>query len=117
MKRMLAWSMIGLGAAHIGFGVLRFKVALLEAFQSGFIGQFYEPERRVAFWFLIVGPMLVLIGHLALRGIASGDPHILKIIGYYGLVIAAVGILAFPKSPLWLLLALSIAMLTVSYKQ
>lgn len=112
MSKLAAWSLFILGIAHIVFGILRFKSPLSDAITAGFIGQFAEPElRRTAFWFIMAGPLLVLLGHIAIRAVAADDHALLKVIGAYGLVAAVVGIAAFPKSPLWLLLVVSLALI------
>ena len=112
MSKLAAWSLFALGIAHVVFGVLRFKSPLSDAIAAGFIGQFAEPElRRTAFWFIMVGPLLVLVGHIAIRAVAADDHALLKVIGSYGFVTAVVGIAAFPKSPLWLLLIVSLALI------
>ena len=111
MSRVLAWSLFLLGLAHLVFGLLRFKEPLLEALSAGFIDQFkHSDARRAAFWFLMCGPMLMLLGHLSVRAVDAGDTSILKTIGAYGAVCAMVGIAAFPTSPLWTLLVLSALM-------
>lgn len=112
MKRGVAWALLILGAIHIIFGIVRFKEPLADALAAGFVGQFQEPQvRRTAFWFIMVGPLLMLAGHLAVRAVARGDRAVLKIIGTYGLISSIVGIFAYPSSPLWVLLVLSILLI------
>jgi hypothetical protein len=115
MSRWIAWSVFVLGLAHIVFGVLRFRGPLLDALAAGFSGQFAVPEiRRTAFWFLLIGPMLMLVGQLAVRAVDHGDLGALKLIGIYMLCSGVVGVAAFPRSPLWALVLLSLPMLAVS---
>ncbi|OYV02307.1 MAG: hypothetical protein CFE45_00935 [Burkholderiales bacterium PBB5] len=103
-----------LGLAHIAFGLIRFKAPLAEALADGFINQFRHSEaRRAAFWFLMCGVLLILVGHLGLRAVAAGDPGALKTIAFYALGASAVGIAAFPASPLWSLLVRGLALLAV----
>ena len=87
------------------FGLVRFQAPLREALADGFVGAFMHSDtRRLAFWFILVGPLLVLIGQVALRAIAAGDLGLIKTIGWYLFGACALGVLAFPRSPMWLLL-------------
>lgn len=114
MKRAAAWTVFVLGLAHIVFGVLRFKAPLAEALAAGFVDQFRHSEaRRAAFWFLMCGLLLTLVGQLAVRAVAAGDPGALKTIAHYALGASILGIAAFPYSPLWSLLVLGLALLVV----
>lgn len=114
MSRWIAWSVFALGLAHIVFGVLRFRGPLMDAVMAGFSGQFAVPEvRRTAFWFLLIGPMLMLTGQLAVRAVEHADLGALRLIGIYMLCAGLVGVAAFPRSPLWALLLLSLPMLAV----
>lgn len=84
---------------HLWLGQV--QVSRAEAISAGFIGQFTAPEiRRIAFWFLIFGPLLMRAGHVAIHASATGDLELLKILGIYSLVMALIGVTAFPKSPL-----------------
>jgi len=97
-----AWILIALGVLHVIFGLIQFKVQIRETIAEGFVGRFMRSDgRRLAFWFILVGPLLTLIGQVALRAIHTGDMGLLLTIGLYLFGAAAVGVLAFPKSPLW----------------
>jgi uncharacterized membrane protein HdeD (DUF308 family) len=112
MSKAAAWSIVVLGLVHIVFGLLRFKAPLADALAAGFVDQFRPSEaRRAAFWFLMCGPLLVLVGQLALRAVAAGDAGVLRLIGCYTLGAGLVGVAAFPASPLWSLLLLSLVLL------
>jgi uncharacterized protein DUF6463 len=115
MSKVVAWAVFAVGVAHIVFGLVRFKAPLAEALAAGFIDQFRHSEaRQAAFWFLMCGPLLMLVGHMAVRAVAAGDQAVLRIIGSYALAAAVVGIAAFPKSPLWSLLVLAIALIAAA---
>ena len=99
-----AWMLIGLGVGHVVFGLVRFRGPLGEIMAEGFVGAFQlNDARRLAFWFVIAGPLLTLLGQVALTAIATGDVALLRTIGWYLGGTFAVGVLAFPKSPLWAL--------------
>lgn len=116
MASLIAWILFGLGAAHIAFGIFKFKTPLSDAVNAGFVAKFQAPEiRRTAFWFLIVGPLLMLIGHIAIRAAAAGDLEVLKITGIYLLVMSIIGVAAMPKSPILASLILSIFLIAVGY--
>ena len=116
MSKAVAWAVFALGVVHIVFGIARFNVPLGDAVAAGFVGQFNEPEvRRTAFWFIMCGPLLALVGHLAVRAVAAGDLSVLKIIGAYALVSSLIGLAAFPMSPLWALFVLSLLLLAAGY--
>jgi hypothetical protein len=51
------------------------------------------------------------MGHIAIRAVAAGDHAVLKIMGIYALVASVVCIAAFPVSPLWSLLVLSLLLI------
>lgn len=90
----------------MGFG--RFKQPFLAALSEGIFDTFKTDDtRRLAFWFTLLGPVLLLCGHLALRAALGRDLETLGLIGLYLLVVAALGIVAFPASPLWALLVVS----------
>ena len=116
MLNGLAWGVFALGAAHVIFGVVRYRAALADALGAGFFGKFGTPEiRRTAYWFVAIGPLLMLVGQLAIHAAASGDLTVFRIIGTYMLVFAIVGVSAFPASPIWLVLALSVPLILTGY--
>jgi len=116
MTSSVAWFIFVLGIAHIIYGLIKFKSPVAEAISAGFIGQFAVPEiRRTAFWFLIFGPLLMLMGHVAIHASATGDLELLKILGIYSFVTALIGVTAFPKSPFWAALVASPLLVAAGY--
>ena len=116
MATAAVWFLLFLGFAHIVFGLMRFKKPLSDAVADGYIGQFAVPEvRRTAFWFLMVGPLLLLAGLVGVHAVAQGDPALLKILGIYGFMTALLGVTAFPKSPFWALLLVSPLLVAAGY--
>jgi hypothetical protein len=102
MTLVAAWILVALGVGHTVVGLVRFKKPLAEAIRAGFVGQFVGyPDRRTAFWFMIFGPLLVMVGHMAIHAANAADRELLKIIGFYLLAISALGSLAHPTSPFW----------------
>ena len=116
MVIIAAWILIVLGLGHTAVGGVLFKKPLADAVRAGFVGQFeHYPDRRAAFWFMIFGPLLVMGGHLAIYAVNTADARLLRIIGFYLLVIAAVGCLALPKSPFWAGLVSSAVLICAGY--
>jgi hypothetical protein len=108
MSNAVAWALFALGIAHIAFGLVKFKAPLAEAASAGFVGQFMAPElRRTAFWFVILGPLVMLAGHAAVHAVEVGDLALLRIVGIYGFFTSVVGVVAVPKSPFWAVLVVS----------
>lgn len=107
-KTAAAGALLALGFLHIVMGLVRFKQPFLAAMSDGLLDAFKtDDSRRLALWFTLLGPVLMLCGHLALRAAASGDVHTLGLMGVYLFVAALVGIVAFPASPLWALLVVA----------
>lgn len=105
---VVAWGLFALGVAHIAFGFIKYRTPLLEAVSAGFVGQFQVPEiRRTAFWFVMLGPLLMLAGHAAVHAVSVGDLALLRLIGFYAMATSLIGVVAFPKSPFWAALFLS----------
>ena len=107
-----SWALFALGATHIVFGVIKFREPLSQAVASGFVGKFAAPElRRTAFWFVMFGLPLLLVGHVAVRAAGGGDLALLGLIGAYVFAISLIGVAAFPKSPLPVSLVISVLLL------
>lgn len=104
MVLLAAKYLVLLGLAHIAIGLMRYRGLLLATLREGFIGRFaLSDERRVAFWFIMAGPLTSLVG-LGAGSAAQTDPKTTLTMGICLLLTCAVGVLAFPKSPLWTLL-------------
>lgn len=116
MPNTVAWLLFSLGVAHIAYGLVKFRAPLWEAVAAGFVDQFKATElRRTAFWFVAVGPLMMLAGHVAIHAVSVGDLGLLKVIGGYMLFISLVGVAAFPKSPFLAGLIVSPWLIAVGY--
>ena len=116
MANAASWFMFFLGIAHIVFGLVKFGEPVADAVSAGLIGQFSEPElRRIAFWFLIFGPLLMLAGQVGIHAVAKGDLALLKILGIYAFATAVLGVAAFPQSPFWAPLLVAPVLIAVGY--
>lgn len=102
MTAYAAWFLFVLGIGHTVYGLVMFRRPLREAVAAGFVGQFMgHPMRVTAFWFLVMGPLLMLAGQAAAHAATVGDQALLRLVGGYLVAIALVGVAALPKSPFW----------------
>ena len=116
LSTVLPWALLILGVGHILYGLVKFRVPLVSAVTSGFIGKFSVPEeRRTVFWFVMFGPLLVLAGQVAIHAASVGDIYLIRVIGAYLLGVCIIGVLALPKSPFLLGLAISLLLLALGY--
>ena len=116
MPNVIAWIFWGLGIAHLIYGALRYRDPLQAALAGGYVNQFSQTEgRRAAFWFMAFGPLLMLTGHTLVHAVGAGDLALVRIIGWYQLVIGLAGLAAFPQSPFVLASALAPLVLCVGY--
>jgi Family of unknown function (DUF6463) len=53
-------------------------------------------EGRLAFWFMIVGSLLMMIEQVAIYASAESNLFLLKLIGYYLASTSIIGVMAFP---------------------
>lgn len=112
MANIAAWALFWLGLAHIVFGAIRFRKPLLEAIAAGYVGQFNQTEaRRTAFWFIILGPSLMMLGLVAVHAVALAEWALLQQIGLVLVGTCVAGALAFPKSPFPLGLVIGLLLL------
>jgi hypothetical protein len=116
MIAIAAWTILLLGIGHTLLGFYWFRKPLREAMAEGLIGRFTElPARRLAFWFIIFGPLLILAGHIAIHAAATADLTLLKMTGAYLFVTCVLGTIALPKSPFALVLLLSPVLVAGGY--
>jgi Family of unknown function (DUF6463) len=94
------WILVALGILHCLLGLVVFRKPIFAAMGDGFIGKFAGiPERRLAFWFIIFGPLLLMSGHVAVIAVADGNMVLLRVVGIYLFAASAIGATALPKSP------------------
>jgi Family of unknown function (DUF6463) len=100
MLIVAAWLVLALGVVHCLLGLLVFRKPIAAALGDGLVGKFAGiPERRLAFWFTIFGPLLIMSGHVAVLAAAESNMGLLRVVGIYLLAVSAVGAAALPKSP------------------
>lgn len=117
MANFISWFLVVFAILHLLVGVIRFRPAFVEAVKSGFVGQFSTLElRKTAFWFMISGLLVMLIGHLGIQAASQGDLRFFKTTGIYLFVVSMLGISAVPKSPFWGLLLASLGCLACGFE-
>jgi hypothetical protein len=112
-----AWGIFLLGIVHCVIGFARFRKPISEAVFEGLFGKFQGLDhRRLAFWFLIFGPLLIMGGHVAIVAVEQANYGLLKILGGYLLATSMLGVIALPKSPFWATLILAPALIAGGYR-
>ncbi|HTD04455.1 DUF6463 family protein [Undibacterium sp.] len=117
MVTATAWIIFFLGVIHCIAGVAMFKKPLAEAIQQGFVGKLRGSEGRLAFWFIIVGPLLMTIGQVAIYASVESNLFLLKLIGYYLASTSIIGVMAFPiaRNGFWVLLVAAPILIASGY--
>ena len=116
MALTVAWAFFALGIGHGIYGIIRFRSPLAKALAQGYVNQFVgDDARRTAFWFMAFAPLLMLAGHALVHAVNQGDLALVRLIGYYLLGIAVLGVAAMPRSPFWVALGLAPLVLAVGY--
>lgn len=116
MSNIVAWTLFALGVLHTPFGIIKFKTVFAETVSAGFVDQFRTHEvRRTALWFTLLGPLLMLAGHVAIHAVAVGDLALLKIVGIYVLITSIICVIAVPKSGFWATLLVSPLLIAAGY--
>ena len=115
ISSVLPWALFVLGVGHILYGSVKFRVPLMRAISTGFVGKFGSDEGRSAFWFVMFGPLLMLAGQLAIHAAAVGDAHMIRVIGAYLIAVCIVGVAALPKSPFLVGLVLASLLLALGF--
>ena len=73
-------------------------------------------ERLLAFWFVLFGPALWMIGQIVQRAVARPDPRVLRVVGWDLLAIGALGAAIMPISGFWILMAIAPVVLKVAWR-
>jgi uncharacterized membrane protein len=100
MILVLAWVIVALGIIHCLLGFILFRQPIAAAIKEGLFGRFVGIiERRVAFWFTIFGPMLLLSGHVLVNATSNNNFSLVRIVSSYLFAVSIIGAIASPKSP------------------
>lgn len=96
---------MAVAALHAAFGLWIGRRALLAMARDGFVNAVdSHPDRMFVFWFLLMSPLLWIIGRLAL-GLAADGRQPPAWLGRSLLALALIGAVLMPASGFWLILA------------
>ena len=99
------WLLLALGVVHTVLGFVWFKRPFAALLAEGVVGRVQgDPQRRLAFWFTVFGPLLMLAGHVVVHAAQHGDLALLRLVGWYLLPLAMAGVAALPRTPFWVAL-------------
>lgn len=116
MIKLAGIVLVTLGIGHTVVGVVKYRPALVAIFRDGYFNAATgHAERLVAFWFLMFGAMLMLLGQITLYAARSQDMELLRVLGWYVAVVGIIGATALPRSPFWVAIVLAPLMLWVVY--
>ncbi|WP_198087457.1 DUF6463 family protein [Variovorax sp. E3] len=116
MLIIVSWFVLALGIVHCVLGLVVFRKPIAAALGEGLVDRFSGiPERRVAFWFTIFGPLLIMSGHIAVLATQDGNLALLRVVGVYLLVVSALGAVALPKSPFSVTIVLAALLVAGSF--
>ncbi len=116
MITLSGYVLIALGLGHTIVGVVKYRPALVALFRDGYFNAATgHDDRLVAFWFLMFGAMLLLLGQITLYAAKTNDLYLLRLLGWYVACIGIVGATALPRSPFWVAIIIASFMLWVVY--
>lgn len=96
--------LMAIGVLHACTGLALFARPLAAIGRAGVVGAVKtdgEPERRIAFWFLMSAPLMCTLGHLA-RWTQRRTGTLPPALGWGMLAFSATGATLMPKSGFWL---------------
>ena len=104
MQRYTGHSLIAIGILHTVIGVLAFGAPLAHIARDGFFNAVDpHPDRQAAFWFLLTGALLVILGQ-STCWTQSRTGTVPRSLGWGLLGISLLGVILMPASGFWLLL-------------
>lgn len=104
MQRFTGHSLIAVGALHTLVGIMSFGRPLAGIARDGMFNAVDpHPERQAAFWFLLTGALLVVLGQ-STRWAQRRTGTVPGSLGTSLLVISLAGVVLMPVSGFWLLL-------------
>ncbi len=104
---MKLWRYSGLllsltGVLHIGVALANFGTQYKSMLADGLVNVLSDTGRALAFWFLIVGALLILLGECLSRYIRQSGRPAPPFLGYTLLAISLIGCAVVPVSGFWL---------------
>jgi uncharacterized membrane protein len=130
LERLTPLFLFATGVGHVLVGLALFHEPLAAIWRDGIvnsIGAQLVPgaqswlapvrprfEREAAFWFLLFGPCLWMLGQITRRAVERPDPGLLRIVAWNLLGMGVLGALIMPVSGFWILIALAPLVLRVA---
>jgi hypothetical protein len=115
--RVVGYLLIAVGVAHAVTGIAKYHQPLAAMLQEGFVDAVRPHlDRLLAFWFMLFTAILFLAGHITLHAAASRSTYLVRLTGWYLLIIGAIGALAIPKSPFWIAVVIAPVLLWSGYR-
>lgn len=112
MRNKLGIMLMAIAILHELVGVFFYSNALMDIVQAGFFNTINPPywERDAAFWFLMFGITLFLMGWVA-QWMLDNTHTIPKFFSLGLLIMCLIGVLMMPASGFWLAIPVAIMML------
>jgi hypothetical protein len=112
MRGWIGRWLVGVGVLHTLWAVMAYRAALGEILADGVWNAVAgDPRRGLAFWFLLSGGFVLLLGAVTDSIERRTGGPVPRILGSGLLLVAAVGILVEPPSGFWLFLPPALAAL------
>lgn len=116
MIELSGYILIALGFGHAVVGIVKYRSAIVAWIRDGFFNAASgHADRLLAFWFLMFGAMLLLLGQVTLYAAQTHDMYLLRVLGWHVIGIGIVGATALPRSPFWVAVVLAPLMLWTVY--
>lgn len=118
MRKRVGTILMAIAVLHQVVGLFFYRDALIDILNAGFFNTINPPywERDAAFWFLMFGAMLFLMGWIA-QWMLENTGSIPKFYSWGLLVVCVIGVMMMPASGFWLAIPVAIIMLRLPQTQ
>ncbi|MEL6408007.1 MAG: DUF6463 family protein [Chloroflexota bacterium] len=112
MQKKMGYILIAIALLHQVVGLIFYSSALHDILQAGILNAVVPPfwERDAAFWFLMFGGLLLLIGWVV-QWLMDSVGTIPAFLGWGLLIVCVLGVILMPLSGFWLVIPLAIMMI------
>lgn len=112
MRNRIGTILMVIAVLHEIVGLFFYREALIDILNAGFFNTVNPPywQRDAAFWFLMFGAMLFLMGWIA-QWMLDNTGTIPKFYSWGLLVVCVIGVMMMPASGFWLVIPVAIIML------
>jgi Family of unknown function (DUF6463) len=110
MIRIIERCLVVIGIGHSLLGLVLYRAPLAAIAGDGFVATVLPAhvDRQAAFWFVLFGPILVMLGQIVGRAARRDDAGIVRVVGLWLLAAGIVGVVMMPLSGFWTLIAVGI---------